>query len=140
MKNDAQQGFTRFQDLPGVDPAVESLLGQGQRRQVESHLPKNERSRKKNERERAQKRMVNRINLDLPQDLKKRLEMLAKKEGVPISQLVAFLLYDPVHQLEKHMISLWGYKTASGCAKFEWNIDLKKHAGEVLGNDENSLR
>jgi len=140
MKNDAQQGFTRFQDLPGVDPAVESLLGQGQRRQVESHLPKNERSRKKNERERAQKRMANRINLDLPQDLKKRLEMLAKKEGVPISQLVAFLLYDPVHQLEKHMISLWGYKTASGCAKFEWNIDLKRKVETVLGNGENRIR
>ena len=57
MKNAAQQGFTSFEDLPGVDPAVESLLGQGQRRQVESHLPKNERSRKKKERERAQKRL-----------------------------------------------------------------------------------
>ena len=82
-----------MKDLPGVDPAVESLLGQGQRRQVESHLPKNERSHKKKERERAQKRMANRINLDLPVDLKKRLEHLAKKEGVPVSQLVAFLLY-----------------------------------------------
>jgi hypothetical protein len=40
MKNDTQQGFTSFKDLPGVDPAVESLLGQGQRRQDESHLPK----------------------------------------------------------------------------------------------------
>jgi hypothetical protein len=131
MKNDAQQGFTAFNDLPGVDPAVESLLGQGQRRQVESHLPKNERSLKKKERERAQKRMANRINLDLPVELKKRLELLAKKEGVPISQLVAFLLYDPVHQLEKRMVSLWGYKTASGCPKFEFNLDLKRHAEEV---------
>jgi len=47
MKNDSQKGFTVFDDLPGVDPAVESLLGQGQRRQIESHLPKNERSQKK---------------------------------------------------------------------------------------------
>lgn len=131
MKNAVQQGFTGFDNLPAVDPAVESLLGQGQRRQVESHLPKNVRSQHKKERDRAQKRLAKRINLDLPQDLKKHLETLAKKEGVPVSQLVAFLLYDPVQQLEKRRISLWGYKTASGCPKFEFNLDLKRHAEEV---------
>jgi hypothetical protein len=101
-----QQGFTGFDDLKGVDPAVESLLGQGQRYQIESHLPKKERSHRKNEWERAQKRLANRNNLDLRVDLKNRLELLAKKEGVPISQLVAFLLYGPVHELETHMINL----------------------------------
>ena len=131
MKNDTH-GLTSFESLPGMDPAVESLLGQGQRRQVESHLPKNERSHKKKERERAQKRLSNRINLDLPMDLKKRLEQMANKEGVPVSQLVAFLLYEPVQQLEKKAISLWGYKTASGCPKFECNLDLERRADEVL--------
>jgi hypothetical protein len=130
MKNDVK-GLTSFDDLPGVDPAVESLLGQGQRRQDEARLPRIERSRKKKERERAEKRKPNRINLDLPVDLKKRLEYLAKKEGVPISQLVAFLLYEPVHQLEARVISLWGYKTASGCPKFECNLDLKRRADEA---------
>jgi hypothetical protein len=140
MKNATQEGFTGFDELTGVDPAVESLLGQGERRQDESHLPKTKRSQRKKERERAQKRLANRVNLDLPVDLKKRLEILAKKEGVPVSQLVAFLLYGPVHQLETRMISLWGYKTASGCRKFEWNIDLKRHAEEVLRNGENNAR
>ena len=56
---------------------------------------------------------------------------MAKKEGVPISQLVAFLLYEPIFQLEKRTISLWGYKTASGCPKFECNLDLKRRAEEV---------
>lgn len=130
MKNDTD-GFTSFEALPGIDPAVESLLGQGQRRQEEARLPRNERSRKKKERERAEKRKPNRINLDIPVDLKKRLEQLAKKEGVPISQLVAFLLYEPVNQLEKQAISLWGYKTASGCPKFECNLDLKRRAAEA---------
>jgi hypothetical protein len=130
MKTDVK-GLTSFDDLPDVDPAVETLLGQVQRRQVESHLPKNERSRVKKERERAQKRKPNRINLDLPQELKRELEILAKKEGVPISQLVAFLLYEPVLQLEKRVISLWGYKTASGCPKFECTLDLKRRAEEV---------
>ena len=140
MKNTNKQGFTGFDDLSGVDPAVESLLDQGQRRNVEYHLPKNLRSQRKKERERAQKRLANRVNLDLPVDLKKRLEILAKKEGVPVSQLVAFLLYGPVHQLETRMISLWGYKTSSGCRKFEWNIDLQRHAEEVLRNGEKSTR
>ncbi len=131
MKNAAQQGFTGFNDLPGVDPAVESLLGQGQRRQAEAHLPRSQRSQRKKERERARKRLAKRINLDLPVDLKQRLETLAKNEGVPISQLAAFLLYAPVHELEKRGISLWGYKTTSGCAKFEFNLDLKRYAEEV---------
>jgi hypothetical protein len=131
MKNDTSKGMTSFSDLSVVDPAVEPLLGQGQRRQDEARLPRTERSRKKKERERAEKRKPNRINLDLPVDLKKRLELLAKKEGVPISQLVAFLLYEPVYQLESRVISLWGYKTASGCPKFECNLDLKRRADEA---------
>ena len=132
MKNDTSKGMTSFTDLSAVDPAVESLLGQGKRRQDEAHLPRTERSRKKKERERAEKRKPNRINLDLPVDLKKRLVHLAMKEGVPISQLVAFLLYEPVNQLESRAISLWGYKTASGCPKFECNLDLKRRADEVV--------
>lgn len=132
MKNDIRRGMTDFDDVPGIDPAVDSLLGQVQRRQVEAHLPKNERTHKKKERERAEQRKLNRINLDLPVDLKKRLELLAKKEGVPISQLVAFLLYEPVQRLESHVISLWGYKTPSGCPKFECNLDLKRRAEELF--------
>ena len=131
MKNAAQQGFTSFEGLPGVDPAVESLIGQGQHRQVESHLPKNERSRKKKERERAQKRIPGRIGLDLPVELKNRLISLAQKEGVPISQLVAFLLYESINLLEQERISLWGYKIASGCPKFECNLDLQRRAEEA---------
>jgi hypothetical protein len=134
MKNDAQQGFTRFQDLPGIDPAVESLLGQGQRRQVEAHLSKNERSRKKKERERAQERIPGRIGLDLPVELKHRLIALSQKEGVPTSQLVAFLLYEPVYLLEHKRTSLWGYKTASTSPKFDSNLDLKRKAEDVSRN------
>ena len=134
MKNAAQQGFTSFEDLPGVDPAVESLLGQGQRRQVEAHLPKNERSRKKKERERAQKRIPGRIGLDLPVELKNRLIGLAQKEGVPISQLVAFLLYESINLLEQERISLWGYKTISTSPKFDSNLDLQRKAKDVTRN------
>ena len=134
MKNASQQGLTGFDDLPAVDPAVESLLGQGQRRQAESHLSKNARSRKKREHERAQKRIPGRIGLDLPVELKQRLNVLAQKEGVPLSQLVAFLLYEPVYLLEHKKISLWGYKTATTSPKFDSTLDLKHKAEEVSRN------
>jgi hypothetical protein len=134
MNNNLQKGLTGFDDLPKVDPAVESLLGQGQRRQEESHLPKNERSRKKKERERAQKRIPGRIGLDLPVELKHRLNELSKREGVPISQLVAFLLYEPVNLLERKRISLWGFKTASTSPKFDSNLDLKAKAEDLSRN------
>lgn len=133
MSENFPQGLTAFGDLRNIDPAVDSLLGQGERRQQEARLPKNERSRKKKERERAQARKAHRIHLELPLDLKKQLEALAKREGVSISQLTAFLLYEPVHLLESKVTSLWGYKTASGCPKFESNLDLKRKAGEIRG-------
>ncbi len=139
MKNAIEQGFTGFDAISGVDPAVKCLVNQGQHRNAESHLQKKLRSQRKKERERAQKRLANRVNLDLPVDLKKRLETLAKKEGVPVSQLVAFLLYIPVQQLETRVISLWGYKTSSGCRKFEWNIDLKRYGEEVRRKCENGF-
>jgi membrane protein involved in colicin uptake len=82
MKNYTSKGMTSFTDLSVVDPAVESLLGQGQRRQDEARLPRTERSRKKKERERAEKRKPNRpISTSL--DLKKRLSILQRR--VPIS-------------------------------------------------------
>jgi hypothetical protein len=135
--NHNQQGFTSFDDLPGIDPAVETLICQGQRRQSDSHLPKKKYSRKKKERDQAQKCLAKWINLSLPVDLKNNLEVSANKEDVPISQLVTFLLYSSVYQLESHIINLWGYKPASGCRKFEWNINLKHHSDEVLRNGEN---
>jgi hypothetical protein len=94
-----ENSMTRFAELGSLDPAVNLLINQGDRRHADACLPRGERSRKKKERERAQRRKPHRINLDLPLDLKKRLEAQAKREGVPISQLVAFLLYEPLHLL-----------------------------------------
>ncbi len=131
MITENESSMTRFTNLGSLDPAVNLLIDQGDRRQAEARLPKVERSRKKKERERAQKRKSHRINLDLPLDLKKRLETQAKLEGVPVSQLVAFLLYEPLQLLESKSISLWSYKTASGCPKFECNLDLIRRAEEM---------
>ena len=50
------------------------------------------------------------------------------------------LLYEPLHQLKTRMIKPWDYKTSSGCRKFDWNIDLKRHAEEVIRKGENGFR
>jgi hypothetical protein len=76
-----ESNMTRFTNLGGLDPAVNLLIDQGDRRQADAHLPRVERSRKKKERERAQKRKPHRINLDLPMDLKKRLETRQNLKG-----------------------------------------------------------
>jgi hypothetical protein len=93
MKNTNKQGFTGFDDLSAIDPAVESLLNQGQRRNVESHLPKNLRSQRKNG---SARNATERVNLTCRPTLK-RLELSQKK--VCRYQLVAFLLYGPVPSL-----------------------------------------
>ena len=131
MITDDESSMTRFTNLGSQDPAVNLLIDQGDRRQAEARLPKVERSRKKKERERAQKSKPHCINLDLPLDLKKRLETQAQLEGVPVSQLVAFLLFEPLHLLEDKSISLWSYKIPSHCPKFECNLDLKRRAEEI---------
>jgi hypothetical protein len=131
MNTKDESNMTRFTNLSSLDPAVDLLINQGDRRQVEARLPRVESSRKKKERECAQKRKPHRINLDLPLDLKKRLETQAKLEEVPVSQLVAFLLYEPLYLLENKSISLWSYKIPSHCPKFECNLDLKRRVEEI---------
>ncbi len=131
MNANDENSMTRFAGLGSLDPAVNLLIDQGDHRQADSRLPRSERSRKKKERERAQKRKPHRINLDLPLDLKKRLEAQAKLESVPVSQLVAFLLYEPLHLLEGKSISLWSYKIPSHCPKFDCNLDLKRRLEEI---------
>jgi len=45
--------------------------------------------------------------------------------------IVAFLLFEPVDLLERRVISLWGYKAASYCPKFECILDLKRKEEDV---------
>jgi len=133
MKNTDQQGISGFDNLSDVDPAVESLLDQGQCHNIETHLLRNLRSHQNKERERTKKCLVNRIKVYLLVDLYKRLEILAKKEGVPVSQLVTFLLYGPLHQFETHMISLWATRcphAAENSRGISFSIDMGRRFSE----------
>jgi len=79
------------------------------------HIKQGKATRK--EPERAQKLAAKRVNLDLPADSKTRLVILAKKDGVPVGRLVAFLPYAPVNHSSVRLIRLWGYEMPSGCRK-----------------------
>ena len=134
MKNAAQQGFTSFDDLPGVDPAVESLLGQGQRRQVESHLPKNERSRKKKERERAQKRIPGRIGLDLPVELKTSDWFWLKKKECRSANWLRFSFMSPFICWNRKGSVCGDIRRFPTSPKFDSNLDLQRKAKDVTRN------
>lgn len=59
---------------------------------------------------------------------------LSRKAWRPLTimtPIVAFLLFEPVDLLERRVISLWGYKAASYCPKFECILDLKRKEEDV---------
>jgi hypothetical protein len=77
MNTKDDHDMTRFSYPENLDPAVNFLIDQGDRRKAEAHLPRDERSHKKKERERAFPRKPHCINLDLPIEMKERLIALA---------------------------------------------------------------
>jgi hypothetical protein len=115
--------MTNFTGLGSLDPAVNLLIDQGDRRQTEAHLPKGERTRKKKDRERAQRRKPNRINLDLPQDLKRRLEILAKRRFQSASWLPSCSTNQSISWRAGR--SVCGVIKLLWLPKFECNLDLR---------------
>jgi hypothetical protein len=129
---DRSANFVEF-PAPVSDPAVGALINATERRQADSRLPKLERTRKQKERRRQQERQAGRINLDLPVEIKRHLVALAEKESVPISQLVAFFLIDPICAMEEGQPLIWGYKGPSKCPKYDSVIDIERRLQERKG-------
>ncbi len=124
--------FVDFHANPEAqDPAVNALLSQGEHRQAEARLSKTERKRARKERERAQARMPGRINLDISESLKAQLIALAEYEGVPLSQLAAFLLLEALARHQDGEIEFWSYKRPSRSPKFTSVLDLELRRKEL---------
>jgi hypothetical protein len=66
MNDKRRDGLTEFDVFGGLDPAVDSLIERGVRRQAEAHLPGRERKKKARERAKAKARLPRRVNWDLP--------------------------------------------------------------------------
>ena len=56
MSKNQPNGLTNFGDLGGIDPAVDSSIAQGDRRQADAHLSTKERRKKAKQREHMQQR------------------------------------------------------------------------------------
>lgn len=122
----------RRQSIDQLDPSIDIVLQNQERKQAESRLPPKERSAKTKEKRRAQERLPGRVNLDLPVELKQRLFALAEREGVPVSQLAAFLLLDGAARLEapEGPGLLLGYKKFSTSPKYRHVLDLEQRAAD----------
>lgn len=105
-----------------IDPSVAEILENQDRKETESHLPRDARQKKIKERKKAKSRLPGRVNWDLPPDLKKQIVDIATREKIPASQVAAFLLFDGLKRLESEKIDFGPYKEVSASPRYDWNL------------------
>ncbi len=115
--------------IPPADEQVAAILSDGERRFEEMSLSREERARltemrrkaaekKRKEREKARER--SKVTFDIPPLLKTSLDELADKEGVTVSQVITFLLFEALERFDKGEISFWGCKERSQSPRYDW--------------------
>lgn len=106
---------------PIIDPAVRDIMTRQEEKAVGS---KSDRAKKSKERKKAASRLPGRVNLDLPQELKKRVFALAEAKRIPASQIVALFLADGLRRLESGDLNLDQYRRPSGSPRYDWTLDI----------------
>ena len=105
-----------------LDPAVEDTLAMpdifGDMKKKRRAMTLSPSQAKKAERDRNRSRRI----YDLPESVAQTVEMSAKKEGIPASQLVALLLVHGIRAYQEGKIVL--EKTSSRSPLFEFNLVL----------------
>lgn len=114
----------KLERRPILDPAVADLLDGMERRQAESHLPRQEREKKARERAKIQARREQRATYDLPPALRQRVKALAEEQRVPASQLVTLALSRFLRAYDQGEIDLGLYKQPSRSPRYDWNLVL----------------
>lgn len=119
-----------FIDFSGeLDPAVDALLRDAERRERERKLPPRERKKRARERAKIRERRARRVTYDLPPDLRRRLAAIAEEQGIPASQLVTWLLLRGLEDLgdtaAERTARLRPYKAPSRSPRYEWNLLLE---------------
>ena len=115
------------QRRPSIDPAVADLLSGMESRQAERKLPRKEQERKAKERVRIKRR--NRVMLDLPPDLEKRIVDLAASLECPISQAAAALLVIGINALNATSadgFDLTDYRKPSKSPRYSYILDIQE--------------
>jgi len=116
-----------------VDETVARILEEQQRRFDEQKLSpaerkllaerrKREQERKRKEQAKAEARKNNRVTTELPVSLINRLKTIAESEGVSISQVITFFLFEALERFEKREFSFWSYKYKTESPRYHWNL------------------
>lgn len=118
-------------DLSPVGRAFNTILSDDTKRKEESLLSRGERNLLLRERKRQEERKPNRAGYDIGAELKDRIANLANAQGVSKSQLVAWILWGGIKELERSQcIELKEYKQPSNNLQHEWQLDLEKRKNE----------
>jgi hypothetical protein len=128
MSADKEEGLTDFRDLGGLDPAVESVLSEGQKRRREAQLPLSERKKKVRQRRKSRARRGRRAVYDMDPDLIEQVKEIAQAHRVPASQVAALLITVGLEALEGEGVDIEALKTPSDSPRYEWNLDLSRLA------------
>lgn len=117
----------------GYDEGLRLLMEESERRAEESRLSPQERKklaelrrkeeeRKRKAKEKAEARREQKMTIDIPANLKKEIQLISNKEGVTISQVITFFLFEAVERYQKNEIGFWGYKHPSKSPRYSWNL------------------
>jgi len=120
-----------IQPIPPVDEQVAEILSERQRHFDELRLSKKEREalakarrkeeeRKRKEKARALAREKNRVTTYLPTNLIETLERIAEAEGVSVSQVITFFLFEMVDRYDRKEVGFWGFKYPSRTPRYPW--------------------
>jgi len=100
-----------------IDPAVASLVTEGERRRRRRQLPRSRQAKAR--RDAARQRAV----YDIPEEVIKAIAKVAKEEGISASAVAALLLADGLRRLETRAITLHGLKKPSPSPRYDWRVD-----------------
>ena len=117
----------RFDDLR-LSPEEKRLLREKRRKEEEK-------KRKAQAKAAAQK--PNRAMIYLPVALRERIEQVAAEEGVTVSQVITFFLFEALARFEEGEISFWGHKQLSSSPRYEW---ILTHPQDLERAEKNSAR
>jgi hypothetical protein len=107
-----------------LDPAVQAYMGQGEQAALNAQREKEQNLTAAQRRKRKQDQQRVRAYYDLPLAIKNRVIEIAEGEGVPTSQLAAFLLQHALQTYQAGEIDIAPYKRNSRVPRFEWMLAL----------------
>jgi len=100
-----------------IDPAVASLLTEGEKKQRLRRSPQNVQAKARKQAARE------RVMLDIPRPIYNAIIEIAEAEGLSISAVASLFLADTARRYREQQIDLHGVKRPSRSPKVEWTVN-----------------